>query len=77
MLTLLICSYDLLQVLRVQSPDGTKRVEIADTSNLRELYELVHGTFALSDYGFALYKERNYTKEVLQNSFHVHPDLEC
>lgn len=54
-------------VLRVQSPDGTKRVEISDTSNLRELYELVHGTFAFNDYGFALFKERNCTKEIVSS----------
>ncbi|XP_055602977.1 nuclear protein localization protein 4 homolog isoform X2 [Uranotaenia lowii] len=51
-------------VLRVQSPDGTKRVEIAESGLLRELYEIVHKTFSFDDFDFALYKERNGTKEI-------------
>lgn len=52
------------QVLRIQSADGTKRVEVPDTGTLRELYDAVQATFGYPDDGFALYKERNCTKEV-------------
>lgn len=51
-------------VLRVQSAEGTKRVELADKATLRDLYELVYSSFSFNDYGFALYKERNCTKEL-------------
>ncbi|XP_055635839.1 nuclear protein localization protein 4 homolog [Toxorhynchites rutilus septentrionalis] len=54
-------------MLRVQSADGTKRVELYSTSTLRELYELIHSTFAYQDYGFALFKERNGTKELVSS----------
>lgn len=51
-------------VLRIQSADGTKRVELSENGTLRELYELVYATFNYNEYGFALYMERNYTKEL-------------
>uniref|UniRef100_A0A1Q3G1Y1 Nuclear protein localization protein 4 homolog n=1 Tax=Culex tarsalis TaxID=7177 RepID=A0A1Q3G1Y1_CULTA len=54
-------------VLRIQSADGTKRVEILDTGTLRELYDAVLATFGYSDDGFALYKERNCTKELVSS----------
>uniref|UniRef100_U5EVM2 Nuclear protein localization protein 4 homolog n=1 Tax=Corethrella appendiculata TaxID=1370023 RepID=U5EVM2_9DIPT len=54
-------------VLRVQSADGTQRVNIRDSSSLRELYELVQKQFSLNDFGFALYKERNYKNELVSS----------
>ncbi|XP_038121848.1 nuclear protein localization protein 4 homolog isoform X1 [Culex quinquefasciatus] len=54
-------------VLRIQSADGTKRVEVSDTGTLRELYDAVQATFGYPDDGFALYKERNCTKELVSS----------
>lgn len=54
-------------VLRIQSADGTKRVEIPDNGTLRELYDTVLTTFGYTDDGFALYKERNCTKELISS----------
>uniref|UniRef100_A0A8D8B3G5 Nuclear protein localization protein 4 homolog n=1 Tax=Culex pipiens TaxID=7175 RepID=A0A8D8B3G5_CULPI len=54
-------------VLRIQSADGTKRVEVPDTGTLRELYDAVQATFGYPDDGFALYKERNCTKELVSS----------
>lgn len=51
-----------LQLVRVQSPEGIKRIEISAKSNLKELYESVQN--ALKVDGFGLFKERNFTKEV-------------
>ncbi|XP_058454688.1 nuclear protein localization protein 4 homolog isoform X2 [Malaya genurostris] len=53
-------------VLRIQSAEGTKRVEIAENGSLRELYDLVHSSLPNSD-GFALYKERNCSKELVSS----------
>lgn len=52
------------QTLRIQSPEGTKRVEISPDANLRRLYETVFTVFELSNYDFALFKERSYKQEV-------------
>ena len=52
----------LLQLVRVQSPEGIKRIEISTKANLKELYESVQN--ALKVDGFGLFKERNFTKEV-------------
>lgn len=54
-----------LQLLRIQSPEGVKRIEITQTATLRDLYEAVFKAFGLNDYGFAIFKERNFTKEVI------------
>ncbi|XP_055539071.1 nuclear protein localization protein 4 homolog isoform X2 [Wyeomyia smithii] len=54
-------------VLRIQSSDGTKRIEIPENGTLRDLYELVHSGFSFDDYGFALFKERNCSKEIVSS----------
>lgn len=51
-------------MLRVQSSDGTKRIGIIPNSTLHELYDTIFNTCNLTDYGFSLYKERNYTVEL-------------
>lgn len=67
-LLILLISYQFyfvfLQLLRVQSPEGTKRVEIEQSATLRELYEAVHDAFQLEAYSFSLFKERTDTHEV-------------
>lgn len=52
------------QLLRVQSSDGTKRVEILPNASLQELYDSVELAFQLNGDAFALYRQRNYTNEV-------------
>uniref|UniRef100_A0A1B0GH88 Putative nuclear pore complex rnpl4 component sc npl4 n=1 Tax=Lutzomyia longipalpis TaxID=7200 RepID=A0A1B0GH88_LUTLO len=51
-------------ILRVQSPEGTKRVEISPDANLRSLYETVFAAFELTNYDFSLFKERGYKQEL-------------
>lgn len=52
------------QILRVQSPEGTKRIEILPTATIRELYDSIHDAFQLDAYNFAIYCERNYKNEL-------------
>lgn len=52
----------LLQLVRVQSPEGIKRIEISPKANLKELFETVQNILKVD--GFGLFKERNLTKEV-------------
>lgn len=55
-------------LLRVQSPEGTKRVEVGLNEPMRELYEATHSAFDLKHYDFAIYKERSYTNELVSSS---------
>lgn len=52
------------QLLRVQSPEGTKRIELVPSATIRELYESIHDAFQLDGYDFAVYGERNYKNEL-------------
>lgn len=52
------------QLLRVQSPEGTKRIEILPSATVRQLYESIHDAFELDSYNFAVYGERNYKNEL-------------
>lgn len=52
------------QLLRVQSPEGTKRIEVLPTATVRELYESIHDAFQLDNFNFAVYGERNYKNEL-------------
>lgn len=52
------------QILRVQSPEGTKRIEILPSATIRELYESIHDAFELEGYNFGVYGERNYMNEL-------------
>lgn len=63
-LTWKLIMYCDFQLIRVQSADGTKRVEVTPGASLLELYESVQKAFQLEDPQFAVYKERNYTQEV-------------
>lgn len=51
-------------MLRVQSPEGTKRIEIEPTATIRDLYESIHDAFQLEAYNFAVYGERNFKNEL-------------
>uniref|UniRef100_A0A182SAI0 Nuclear protein localization protein 4 homolog n=1 Tax=Anopheles maculatus TaxID=74869 RepID=A0A182SAI0_9DIPT len=54
-------------VLRIQSADGTKRIETEQTVTTKGLYELVKAACGFDHYDFALYRERNYTKEIVSS----------
>ncbi|XP_037820384.1 nuclear protein localization protein 4 homolog isoform X1 [Lucilia sericata] len=60
---MLLCKQSLV---RVQSAEGIKRIEISPKANLKELFESVQN--ALKVDGFGLFKERNFTKELYANS---------
>lgn len=59
-------SKDLL--IRVQSPDGTKRIELPASTSMSQLYASIQSAFALNDLQFAVYRERNFTNELAANS---------
>lgn len=48
----------------MQSPEGTKRIEISPTESTQCLYDAVREAFALPGYWFSLYKERGRKQEV-------------
>lgn len=50
--------------MRVQSSEGTKRIEINASSTTCQLYEVIHDTFNLNSFAFVLYKERNKQSEI-------------
>lgn len=50
--------------MRVQSPEGTKRIEVSASSTTCHLYEIIHDNFNLNSFAFALYKERNKQDEI-------------
>lgn len=50
-------------LIRVQSPDGIKRIEIPSKSTIKDLYEAVQKSITI-DQTFALFKERNYSNEL-------------
>lgn len=52
------------QTLRVQSSEGTARVEMLDTEVTSRLYERVHDTLNLNSFGFALHKDRARKQEI-------------
>nr|XP_040240428.2 nuclear protein localization protein 4 homolog [Anopheles coluzzii] len=54
-------------VLRIQSADGTKRIETEPSSTTKTLYELVREVCGFNHYEFALFRERNFTKEVVSS----------
>lgn len=59
-----VCLFYFAQLLRVQSPEGTKRVELVPTATIRELYEAIQDAFQLDEFNFAVYGERNYKNEL-------------
>ncbi|KAJ6634631.1 Nuclear protein localization protein 4 like [Pseudolycoriella hygida] len=51
-------------LLRVQTSDGTKRIEIAANASLMELYETIFQALNYADYGFGVFLERSHSKEL-------------
>uniref|UniRef100_A0A023F2S9 Nuclear protein localization protein 4 homolog n=2 Tax=Triatoma infestans TaxID=30076 RepID=A0A023F2S9_TRIIF len=51
-------------VLRIQSSEGTKRINVNLDDNTTTLYEKVHNAFSLSGFTFSLYRNRNNKDEI-------------
>jgi hypothetical protein len=51
-------------VIRIQTPDGMKRVNIPGNSTLKDLYDIAYKTLNLLDYGFSLFSDRGCSKEI-------------
>uniref|UniRef100_A0AAR5QAR6 Nuclear protein localization protein 4 homolog n=1 Tax=Dendroctonus ponderosae TaxID=77166 RepID=A0AAR5QAR6_DENPD len=51
-------------LLRVQSSEGTKRVEISASATTSQLFETIHDAFNLNSFTFALYKQINKKDEI-------------
>lgn len=49
-------------MIRVQSPEGIRRVGVSNTGNLKDLYESIQNALKID--GFGIFKERNFTHEV-------------
>nr|CAG4640847.1 EOG090X05T8 [Eulimnadia texana] len=54
-------------LLRVQSPEGTRRVEIQPTDSTVTLFEKIHDEFSLDNYMFQLYRQRNKAQEIVSS----------
>nr|CAD7588973.1 unnamed protein product [Timema genevievae] len=59
-----------VETVRVQSPEGTRRVDVELADSILQLFEKVHDTFGLTDYGFALYRERGNKNELISSRSH-------
>ncbi|KAI9580713.1 hypothetical protein GQX74_013214 [Glossina fuscipes] len=53
-------------LVRIQSPEGIKRIEISPKSSFKQLYECVQRVLKID--GFGLFKERNFSNELYANS---------
>ncbi|KAG7209636.1 hypothetical protein KM043_011283 [Ampulex compressa] len=51
--------------LRVQSSEGTKRIDVNPSDTISQLFEKVFDAFELNSFGFGLYKERNHKDELI------------
>lgn len=56
-----------MQTLRVQSAEGTTRVEASASEPTAQLFERVHEALQLSSFAFALHKDRQRKEEVLSS----------
>jgi len=54
-------------IIRVQSPYGTRRVELTSSDSTETLYQKVRDAFDLSGFNFALYKDRNNKTEIFSS----------
>lgn len=56
-----------VQTLRVQSPEGTVRVDMVDSDMTSQLFERVHDEFNLASFAFALFRDRARREEVISS----------
>ncbi|KAF0294004.1 Nuclear protein localization protein 4 [Amphibalanus amphitrite] len=54
-------------LLRIQSPEGTKRVELRSGATTSRLFEKVKEAFELDSYAFAIYRSRGQKDEILSS----------
>ncbi|KAK7082164.1 Nuclear protein localization protein 4, partial [Halocaridina rubra] len=54
-------------IIRIQSTEGTKRVEVKPTESTKSLFEKVHRAFELSGFKFALYTTRDKKNEIVSS----------
>uniref|UniRef100_A0A0A9WVS7 Nuclear protein localization protein 4 n=1 Tax=Lygus hesperus TaxID=30085 RepID=A0A0A9WVS7_LYGHE len=54
-------------VLRVQTPEGTKRIDVCPGDSIKSVYDKVFNAFSLRTYNFTLYKNRNNKDEVVSS----------
>ncbi|XP_058797778.1 nuclear protein localization protein 4 homolog isoform X2 [Phymastichus coffea] len=54
-------------ILRVQSAEGTKRIETYPSDTISQLFEKIHDAFDLRSFGFGLYKQRNQKDELISS----------
>ena len=54
-----------MQVLRVQSPEGTRRIDIGAGDTAKKLFEKIYDVFELNSFAFGLYKQRNNKDEIV------------
>ncbi|XP_054281635.1 nuclear protein localization protein 4 homolog isoform X1 [Macrosteles quadrilineatus] len=54
-------------ILRIQSPEGTKRVELSPSDSTITLFEKVHNAFELPGFTFALYREPSRAQEIVSS----------
>ncbi|KAK7601803.1 hypothetical protein V9T40_009244 [Parthenolecanium corni] len=52
------------QILRIQSQEGTKRLEVDPKDSTSTLYEKVFSDFSLSSYAFVLFKRKGHEDEI-------------
>ncbi|KAK0173737.1 hypothetical protein PV328_006888 [Microctonus aethiopoides] len=53
--------------LRVQSPEGTKRIDVDPTDTVCQLFEKIYDVFQLTSFGFSLFKEKNHKDELFSS----------
>ncbi|XP_012147513.1 nuclear protein localization 4 isoform X2 [Megachile rotundata] len=51
--------------LRVQSSEGTKRIDVHPSDTISQLFEKVYNAFELNSFGFGLYRQRNLKDELI------------
>ncbi|XP_026475213.1 nuclear protein localization protein 4 homolog isoform X2 [Ctenocephalides felis] len=59
--------YNKSMVLRVQTSEGTKRLDVKPNDTTSQLFEKIHDLFELSGFAFALYREKNNQKEIISS----------
>lgn len=54
-------------IIRVQTTEGTQRVEIKPSDNTKQLYEKAHDAFGLKNFNFSIYMDRNRKEEIVSS----------
>ncbi|KAL0279488.1 UNVERIFIED_CONTAM: hypothetical protein PYX00_001032 [Menopon gallinae] len=54
-------------IIRIESADGTKRVQLHETETIKHLYERVFDAFSFTDFNFKLFKKRGQKDELISS----------